>query len=96
MAGLHQPDNTASCCGKADAFWADRVEECGPRDPYDCALIAYITDKREIMHRPYMDGVRLVVPRNKIRKQYSPNPTDHNIIFAMGSNVYCWEPQALL
>lgn len=47
---LMQPDNpVASCCGAADAYYADRVDTCGAKDylaDAECALVAIITDTR--------------------------------------------------
>lgn len=105
-AGLKQPDHpSVSCCGWADAYYADRVDECGPKDAADCALVAIITDTRpdtltlpdgRVLNRPHMPpGVRVSIPASKIRKVPSENPTDHNIVFvAQNGYVFCWEPAA--
>jgi hypothetical protein len=101
---LKQPDNPgASCCGGHDAYYADKTDECGPGDYIPalyggCALVAIITDTREITGRhPFAVGTRIPVPRSKIRTHYSPNPTDHNIIFVgPQKQVYCFEPTPLL
>lgn len=101
---LKQPDQpTVSCCGGFDAYWADRVDECGPGDipAYsrgECVLVAIITDTREISGRPVVPvGTRVPIPSNKIRKHPSENPTDHNVVFMSAVRfVYCWEPLALI
>ena len=60
---LRQPDAPAvSCCGEADAYYADKVDTCKPadakhyyQDPMeflnDCALVAIITDTRPDVRR---------------------------------------------
>jgi hypothetical protein len=63
---LKQPDNPAlSCCGEADAYWADAFEATSDGD-----YIAIITDPRddEPLGRRHRDiGTRIVVPKNKIK-----------------------------
>ena len=92
-ASLMQPDAlNVSCCGKADAYFTDMTET-----DTDGALLAVITDDREIPNRPNMNGKRIRVPVGKIRKRYSPNPTGHGIIFmSPQGSVYCYEPQPLI
>jgi hypothetical protein len=86
------------------------VDECGPKDGVDCALVAIITDtdpdvlvlpngvKLTRTHIPV--GTRIAIPKNKIRKPAIPNPTERNVVFVRrgsGSDeVYCWEPVASL
>lgn len=110
---LKQPDDaTTPCCGWGDAYYADEVERCRPSDGPHCAVVAIITDTRpnEFMtsngikvNRPAIEvGTRIVIPKNKIRKPASANPTDHNIVFVARHSfegdvsstfvVYCWEP----
>ena len=99
---LKQPDYPrTSCCGEPDAYEADIVEACRPTDPPDCALVAVVTDTRpdEPRKRPHVaPGTRIPVPRAKVRRPPSANPTDHNIVFIsvleFGVNVFCWEPTA--
>ncbi len=103
---LKMPDNpVTSCCGGKDAYWADQTDECGRGDvvqvPFgaECFLVAIITDPRQIEGRyPFPVGTRIAVPKNKIRKVGSNNPTDHTIIFLapVSGQVYCYEPQVLL
>ena len=75
---LMQPDNPAvSCCGEADAYWADSFEVDG--DKY----VAIITDSRpdEPLRRKHIDiGTRFVIPNHKLKYDQS-NPTGHGIIF---------------
>lgn len=85
---LMQPDNPAvSCCGEADAYWADSFEVDG--DKY----VAIITDTRpdEPLRRKHIDvGTKIVVPNHKLKYDQS-NPTGHGIIFLSRSDyVYCY------
>ena len=87
---LMQPDlPTISCCGEADAYWADSFEVDGDR------YVAIITDERPDgpLGRPHREsGERIVVPNHKI-KWDDGNPTGHGIIFiGMGGQVYCYVP----
>jgi hypothetical protein len=64
--GLMQPDTIppVSCCGEADAYWADQVR-IGPNGE----IIAAITDDREDgpLRRMHEDiGNKYIVPPNKI------------------------------
>lgn len=86
--GLRQPDDPKiSCCGEADAYWADGVEV------KDGQTIAIITDDRpdEPLGRPHVDvGTRIVVPPNKL-KWDAGNPTGHVVIFlSFDRRVYCY------
>ena len=71
---LMQPDNPAvSCCGEADAYWADLFEVDG--DKY----VAIITDSRPDgpLRRKHIDvGTKIVVPNHKLKYDQS-NPTGH-------------------
>ncbi len=91
-----------SCCGEADAYWADETE-VGPAGE----LVAIVTDTQEnqralpngtfINRRPVQVGTRITVPPSKIRKVPSENPTGHTIIFLSSTlSVYCYEPQPLM
>jgi hypothetical protein len=87
---LMQPDvPSMSCCGEADAYWADSFEV--EKDRY----VAIITDERPDgpLGRPHRElGERIVVPNNKI-KWDEGNPTGHGIIFiGSGGHVYCYVP----
>ena len=87
---LMQPDlPTVSCCGEADAYWADSFEV--DEDRY----VAIITDERPDgpLGRPHrQSGEKIVVPNHKI-KWDDGNPTGHGIIFiGMGGQVYCYVP----
>jgi hypothetical protein len=85
---LMQPDVPhLSCCGEADAYWADTFEVS------DGHYVAIITDDRPDgpLRRPHRDlGQRIVVPDNKI-KWDAGNPTGHGIIFiGSGGQVFCY------
>ena len=75
---LMRPDApTSSCCGEADAYWADRVVV------KDGKTFAIITDDRsdEPSGRPHVPvGTEIEVPNVKLKWDMS-NPTGHNIIF---------------
>jgi hypothetical protein len=88
---LKQPDiPTASCCGEADAYWADAFEATS-----DGNYVAIITDPRddEPLGRRHRDiGTRIVVPKNKI-KWNEDNPVGHGLIFLSGfDSVFCYLP----
>lgn len=87
---LMQPDHPdASCCGEADAYWADSFEVDG--DHY----VAIITDERPDapLGRPHVDvGTRILIPNNKI-KHDAGNPTGHGIVFVNPHGyVFCYLP----
>lgn len=86
---LMQPDNPSmSCCGRADAYYADVAET-----DKDGNLIAVVTDDRpdEPLGRPNVPvGTRVVVPPHKIKFDRG-NPTGHIIIFLNFSRqVMCY------
>ena len=88
---LKQPDNpAASCCGEADAYWADAFEATS-----DGQYIAIITDPRDdepLGRRHRNIGTRIVVPKNKI-KWNEGNPVGHGIIFLnRADSVFCYLP----
>jgi hypothetical protein len=85
---VRQSDNPAvSCCGEADAYWADSFEVDG--DKY----VAIVTDSRPDapLRRKHVDvGTKIVVPNHKLKYDQS-NPTGHGIIFlSSGDYVYCY------
>ncbi len=88
--GLRQPDAPSlSCCGEADAYWADSFE-VGPNGEY----VAIITDGRTVPSRQPRDvGTRILVPKHKI-KTTQGNPTGHGIVFLRpnSNDVYCYLP----
>lgn len=90
---LMQPDNpTVSCCGEADAYWADEIHV------RDGKTFAVITDDRpdEPRRRPHVDvGTEVEIPNHKLKWDRS-NPTGHGVVF-MGRTdrtgeawVYCF------
>lgn len=85
---LMQPDNPrVSCCGEADAYWADKVEVVGEQ------VYAIITDTRDdmLLRRPHIaPGTRVLVPNEKLKFDQG-NPTGHSVIFMnTGLNVFCF------
>lgn len=85
---LMQPDlPNASCCGEADAYWADEVHV------RDGKTYATITDTRPDgpRGRPHIDvGTEIEIPSNKLKWDKS-NPTGHGVIFLnRHREVYCF------
>lgn len=83
---LMQPDNpNISCCGQADAYWADLFEIEG--DKY----VAITTDTRDVPNRPTIaPGTKIVIPNHKLKFDKG-NPTGHGVIFvSMNLDVYCY------
>lgn len=85
---LMQPDNPmVSCCGEADAYWADSFEVV------DGQYLAIITDTREDkpLGRPHIpSGTKVVVPNRKL-KYDKGNPTGHGVLFVSTVlDVYCY------
>jgi len=85
---LMQPDDPhLSCCGEADAYWADSFEVS------DGHYVAIITDDRPDgpLGRPHRAvGERIVVPDHKL-KWDAGNPTGHGVIFiGIGGQVFCY------
>ena len=79
--GLRQPDNPrVSCCGEADAYYADGVAVGA-----DGTVFAIITDERDDgpLMRPHIPvGTRIRVPEDKNKDtRADPNPTNHTVIF---------------
>jgi hypothetical protein len=85
---LMMPDNpTISCCGGADAYYADVFETDGDR------YVAVITDTRDDapLGRHHVEpGTRIPVPNRKLKVD-SGNPTGHGVIFLSSSDtVFCY------
>jgi hypothetical protein len=85
---LMQPDiPNASCCGEADAYWADEIHV------RDGKTYATITDDRpdEPRHRLHVDvGTQIEIPNNKLKWDKS-NPTGHGVVFlSRAGYVYCY------
>lgn len=85
---LMQPDvPTSSCCGEADAYWADEVHVRGGK------TFATITDDRPDapLRRPHIDiGTEIEIPPNKLKWDRS-NPTGHALVFvSRGGYVFCF------
>lgn len=88
---LKMPDHpAASCCGAADAYWADDFEM------KDGQYVAIVTDTRAdapLQRAHIMPGSRFLIPAHKITTPPS-NPTGHGWIFVMAGIVYCYLPPA--
>jgi hypothetical protein len=86
---LMMPDHPmASCCGSADAYWADSFEVKGNQ------YVAIVTDMRPDgpLHRQHIEpGTRFLIPNNKITSG-KENPTGHGWIFVLAGIVYCYLP----
>jgi hypothetical protein len=85
---LMMPDiPTASCCGEADAYWADDIHVKGGK------TFAMITDDRDDapLMRPHIDiGTVIEIPPHKLKWDRS-NPTGHGVVFlSRGGFVYCY------
>lgn len=85
---LMQPDAPAvSCCGEADAYWADDFHV------RDGKTYVTVTDDRpdEPRGRPHVPvGTEVEVPSNKLKWDKS-NPTGHGILFlSAGRYVFCY------
>ena len=85
---LMQPDNPrVSCCGEADAYYADSFEVEG--DSY----VAVITDTRDDapLGRPHIPvGTKVKVPNVKLKYDRG-NPTGHGVIFVNTTlDVLCY------
>ena len=85
---LMQPDvPEASCCGEADAYWADEIHV------RDGKVYATITDDRpdDPRGRPHIDvGTEFEIPQNKLKWDRS-NPTGHGVVFlSRGGYVFCY------
>jgi hypothetical protein len=85
---LMQPDNpTASCCGEADAYWADEIHV------RDGKTLATITDDRDDapLGRPHVDnGTEIEIPKHKLKWDRG-NPTGHGVVFLSRQGfVFCY------
>jgi hypothetical protein len=83
-----QPDvPNASCCGEADAYWADEIHV------RDGKSYATITDDRpdEPLGRPHLkNGTEIEIPNHKLKWDRS-NPTGHGIVFLSRIGyVFCY------
>jgi hypothetical protein len=85
---LMQPDApTSSCCGEADAYWADEIHVRNGK------TYAKITGDRsdEPRHPPHIDvGTEIEIPNNKLKWDKS-NPTGHGVVFlSRAGYVFCY------
>lgn len=87
-ATLMQPDNpSASCCGKADAYWCDTINVKSGK------TYCTITDDRPnepLRRTPVPVGTVIEIPDRKLTWK-DGNPTGHAIVFlSSGGAVYCF------
>jgi hypothetical protein len=85
---LMQPDNpTSSCCGEADAYWADEFHV------RDGKTYATITDDRDDapLGRPHIEnGTEVEIPNHKLKWDRA-NPTGHGVVFLSRQGfVFCY------
>lgn len=74
-----------SCCGEADAYWADEIHVRGGK------TYVTITDDRDDapLGRPHVPvGTEIEVPANKL-KWDRQNPTGHGVLF-LSTALYVW------
>lgn len=91
---LRVPGSTRSCCGLADAYWADKVEV---RNGETWVMIQDERDD-QLLGRPHIpSGTWVKVPNEKLidEKQMRErgNPTGHGVVFIGHGNVdtvYCY------
>lgn len=91
---LMRPDAPeSSCCGVADAYWADEIHVREDPSTHEFKTYATITDDRpdEPRGRPHVPvGTVIEVPNEKLKWDRS-NPTGHAIIFLSRERyVYCF------
>ena len=85
---LKQPDNPAqSCCGLADAYWADEVHV---KDGKTYVVIQDDRDNNLLGRPPIPNGTWVLVPNHKL-KYDAGNPTGHGVVFMRGPHtVFCY------
>jgi hypothetical protein len=77
-SSLMRPDNpTLSCCGLADAYWADEVHV---RDGKTFVTITDTRDDAELGRPHVPPGTVIEVPNEKLKWDRG-NPTGHNVLF---------------
>ncbi len=86
--GLMQPDNPAtSCCGLADAYWADEVHV---KDGKTYAVIQDDRDNEMLGRPPIANGTWVLIPNHKLKYDRG-NPTGHGVVFMRGvDTVFCY------
>lgn len=85
---LMQPDApTVSCCGEADAYWADEIHVRNGK------TFATITDDRDDakLGRPHIpNGTEIEIPDHKLKWDRG-NPTGHHVVFVNPQGyVFCF------
>lgn len=85
---LMQPDNpAASCCGLADAYWADEVYV---KDGKTYAVINDDRDNALLGRPPVANGTAVLIPNHKLKYDRG-NPTGHGVVFMRGPDtVFCY------
>jgi hypothetical protein len=85
-AELMQPDNpTASCCGKADAYWCEDIHFKRARRSAPSRMIVWF-----IRRPPVPVGTEIEIPDRKLKWDRG-NPTGHSIVFlSSGGAVFCF------
>jgi len=85
---LMQPDNPdVSCCGLADAYWADEVHV---KDGKTYVVIQDDRDNEALGRPPIANGTWVHVPNHKLKFDRG-NPTGHGVVFMRGvDTVFCY------
>lgn len=84
--GKHDNGPGSSCCGEADAYWADEYVI------HDGEFYAIVTDERTVPGRPFVPvGTKIKVPQKTLDVFHQGNPTGHAIVFlASGEYPICY------
>lgn len=87
-SNVKQNASEVSCCGKSDAYWADKARVDNGQ------YFVEITDNRKIQGRKDRNGEIILVPSEKIDNKRQGNPSGHVVIFISPTDVvYCFFPQ---
>jgi hypothetical protein len=77
----------ASCCGIADAFWADGPVEVTKIDG-KVEVRVTLTDERSIPGRAHIPpGTKVLIPPQVMDKWHQGNPTGHRVVFIVGMST---------
>ena len=81
-------DSGGRCCGKADAYYADKSESI------DGQWIVTITDDRMVPNRVDRNGQTFAINPDIIDRLRQGNPTGHVVLFVLvnGDLPYCFFP----
>lgn len=85
---LMQPDNPAvSCCGEADAYWADETHF---RDGKTFVVITDDRDDAPLRRLHIPNGTEVEIPNHKLKWDRA-NPTGHGVVFMNPAGaVFCY------